>query len=375
MADRKGQEETYAARRQRLLGATATDGFVVFDLDRTMPAHIDHVSLLYLTGYTGEGALLVLPDEEILMTDSRYVEQAQREAPSLTIEHVEGDYLADIASRVNERGISRLGYAAWRMTDYVARRLDEATDAAFIAARDPVADLRLIKDDVELASLRRAIDIAEGALVETVAGARAGMTEQELADELGAAMRRRGSERASFAGTVAFGANASLPHYRPGMIPCALKEGDFVLIDFGGVIDGYVSDITRTYVFGEPTDKQREIYDLVLRSVEAGIAAIRDGAKASEPHRLASEVIEASPYAEHVFLSPLGHGVGLEVHEMPKMGPGFDEPLRAGMVSTVEPGIYIPEVGGVRIEETVLVTEHGCEVLNTIPRDRLIRIP
>ena len=173
---------------------------------------------------------------------------------------------------------------------------------------------------------------------------------------------------------VAGGPTAALPHYRPSLNARALQRGDFLLIDFGAIVDGYASDITRTFVVGQATEKQNEIYALVLESMQTGIDAMRAGVPGDVPHEAAKQIILDSPYAKDIFLSPLGHGVGLEVHELPKMGLNRGEILEPGMVVTVEPGIYIPGYGGVRIEDTVLVTESGCEVLTSFPNETLIEV-
>ena len=201
-----------------------------------------------------------------------------------------------------------------------------------------------------------------------------GVNEVDVAFQFGLLMRDLGSERVSFEMTVASGENSSLPHYRPSLGRRALEEGDFLLFDFGARVGGYCSDMTRTFVVGEASERQREIYDWVRRAADAGLDALRAGVSGSEVHRVASEVIEGSPYEEYVFLSPVGHGVGLEVHELPKMGPDNPELLEPGMVVTMEPGIYIPGFGGVRIEDIALITEDGCELLTSFPRDQLVEI-
>jgi len=201
-----------------------------------------------------------------------------------------------------------------------------------------------------------------------------GMSEADVAATLTSKLRELGSDRVAFGPTVASGPNSALPHYRPSLNPRVLQHGDFLLVDFGAVVDGYVSDITRTFVVGEGKDKQREIYAIVLESLLEGIGAMRAGIPGDIPHEAAKRVIEASPYAKDIFLSPLGHGVGLEVHELPKMGLNKGEILEPGMVVTVEPGIYIPGYGGVRIEDTVRVTESGCEVLTSFSKKTLIEV-
>lgn len=365
----------YSKRQEALLGGIDADAFLVFDLDRILPSDIDRVSLFYLTGYTGEGALLVFHDDEpVLLTDSRYLEQAKREVPSLCLVHAEGDYLTEIATTVKEKGIRRLGFASWRMSHYVVGRLDEIPAVNLIATEDPIRRLRAVKDEEEIEFIRRATRISEEALGRLIKKIKVGMNEVAVAFQLGLLMHDLGSERVSFDITVASGENSSLPHYRPSLGRRTLTDGDFLLVDFGARVNGYCSDMTRTFVVGQPSDKQRDIYDWVRRATDAGLDALRAGVPGSEVHRASSEVIERSPYKEHIFLSPVGHGVGLEGHELPKMGPQNPELLEPGMVVTMEPGIYIPGFGGVRIEDIALITEDGYDLLTSFSREELIEI-
>jgi Xaa-Pro aminopeptidase len=364
----------YAARRGRLLEGKAVDGFLVFDLDRTMPSHMDLSNMQYLSGYTGEAALLITHDETVILTDSRYLEQAEKQVPELPLIHAELKYYDELAQAIGEWGLKRIGYASWRTTDYVIGRLREIPGTEWVPFEDPVTQLRAVKDADEIAALREAIRLAEEALTDLRDTVRVGMNEVDIADRLTAKLREFGSERVAFGPTVASGPNSALPHYRPSLNPRDLQRGDLLLIDFGAIVDGYVSDITRTFVVGEADEKQRQIYGLVLESMQVGVEAMRPGVAGDVPHEAAKQVILDSPYAKDIFLSPLGHGVGLEVHELPKMGLNVGEILEPGMVVTVEPGIYIPGYGGVRIEDTVLVTETGTEVLTSFPNETLIAV-
>lgn len=366
--------ETYRARRRELLKRTEGMPYLVFDLDRTMPHGMDQVSLRYLTGYTGEGALLLAGDDAVLLIDSRYLEQAERQVPQLRRVHAESDYLDDMEPILEELGVEKLGFSSWRMTDYVVREIARRTGVEMTPFRDPVGELRVCKDEAELATLRRAAEIAEAALVKLMPSLRPGINEVDIAFEFTALMQDLGADGAAFGPTVASGPNSALPHYRPSLGRRTLESGDFLLFDFGVLVDGYISDISRTFVIGEASDKQREIYGLVNEALDAGLASLRAGVPGREVHRAASRVIEASPYADYIFLSPLGHGVGLEVHETPRMGPQMEAPLKQGTVVTVEPGIYIPGFGGVRIEEMAVVTDAGYEILSSLPRADLIEL-
>jgi len=364
----------YKNRQKRLLDGVDADAFLVFDLDRILPGGIDSVSLFYLTGYTGEGALLCCGGESVLLTDSRYLEQAQREVPELSLRHAEADYLAEIAAAVKDLGIRRLAFASWRMSHFVVNRLEEVCEVELVETEDPIRWLRAVKDAHEIDCIHRATKLSEEALTELLAEIRVGMNEVDVAFRFGLLLREKGSERVSFEMTVASGENSSLPHYRPSLGRRTLKEGDFLLFDFGARVGGYCSDMTRTFVVGKASEKQREIYDQVRRATDAGLDALRAGVPGFEVHQAASTVIEESVYKDHIFLSPVGHGVGLEVHELPKMGLENPEVLEPGMVVTMEPGIYIPGYGGVRIEDIAVITETGHELLTRFPRDRLIEI-
>ncbi len=305
----------------------------------------------------------------MLLTDSRYLEQAEREVPELPLRHAEGDYLAEIAAAVKVKGIRRLAFASWRMSHCVVGWLGVVAGVDLIATEDPILRMRSVKDQEEIEFIRRATRISEEALTQLVAEITAGVNEVDVAFQFGVLMRVLGSERVSFEVTVASGEKTLLPYYRPSLGRRTLGEGDF-----WAQVSGYCSDMTRTFVVGEASEKQREIYDCVRRSTDAGLDALRAGVFGSEVHWAAGEVIEGSPYKEYIFLSPVGHGVGLEVHELPKLGPDKPEVLESGMAVTMEPGIYIFGLGEVRIEDIALITEDGYELLTNYPRDQLIEI-
>jgi len=363
----------YHQRRNRLINSIDADAFFVFDLDRILPRNIDHENLFYLTGYTGEGALLICRDEAILLTDSRYVEQASKQAGELTLRHAEGDYLAEIAEVIQGKGIQRLAFASWRLTHFVVERLREVKGIELIPITDPVRKMRTTKDTAEIELIRKATKISEEALTALIEEIEVGMNEVDIAIRFGELIREKGADRLPFDMTVAAGPNSSLPHYRPTMGRRRIAGGDLLLFDFGAMVNQYCSDMTRTFVVENATSKQQSIYNWVLQATEASLSMLRAGVAGQEVHQAAVDVILDSPYKDYVFLSPVGHGVGLEVHELPRMGldPGLLEP---GMVVTIEPGIYIPDFGGVRIEDVAVVTDDGYELLTSFPRDRLMEI-
>ena len=331
----------------------------------------DLVSQRYLTGFTGEGALLLSERGSLLLTDSRYTEQARREVPGLAPKEVKGKYVAAVATAINELRVSRVAFAAKRMSHYWVQRLDEQAGAEMIALDDPVGGLRRVKHPEEMERIRRATKLAEAALTELLPKIEAGQSEQELALELELIMRRNGAEKAAFDLIVASGENSAHPHHRPQKR--RLQKGDLLLFDIGAQVDGYCCDLTRVFAVGEAPARALKIYGLVLRANRAGVAAVKAGASGKAVDAVARQVIDEGGHKEH-FGHGVGHGVGLEVHEAPSLSSVSEDTLETGMVVTVEPGVYLPGFGGIRIEDLVVVTKDGCEVLTSFPRDRLIEV-
>lgn len=353
-------------RRTRLMDRIGGDGFLTINLEGS-----DAVSLFYLTGFTGEGALLLSRDGTILLTDSRYTEQAGREVPQLEIYETKKGYLDEVTTAINARSIGRLAIGAKRMSHYLVEQLQKKVETEIVALNDPVADLRTTKEPKELEKIEAATRLTEAALNELIDEMKIGMSEQELALRLEFIIREKGAEGVSFDLIVAAGENSALPHYRPG--ERKLKQGDLLLLDIGARLDGYCSDMTRVFAIGDPSNQAQEIYSLVLQANRAGIAAVRPGLSGVEVDAAAREVIVAADHGDH-FGHGLGHGVGLEVHEPPRLSPLSKDELKPGMVVTVEPGVYIPGFGGVRIEDLIVVTEEGCRTITAYPRDRLISV-
>ncbi len=353
----------YATRREALLSRIDADGFLVFNLEGS-----DWVSMYYLTGFTGEGGLLVTADETLLITDSRYTEQAEREVPDLPLHQVQKTYEEEVAEGIKKLGIKRLSLSARRTSHYMVTRLGELVEVEIVPKEDPVGELRRIKDADEIERIREATRVTEESLSTLLKEVKIGMTERELALRLEWLMRTRGAEKVSFDLIIAAGENSSLPHYQPG--DRKLREGDLLLCDIGARVDHYCSDMTRVFSIGKPAGKAEEIYDLVLRANRAGVAALRAGVTGVDVDAAARKVIADAGHKEH-FGHGLGHGVGLEVHEGPRLSPLSKDTLEPGMVVTVEPGVYLPGFGGVRIEDLLVVTEDGCESITRFPRDRL----
>jgi len=326
----------------------------------------------YLSGFTGSaGYLLITPREAVLATDFRYVEQAGQQAPLYRVVRIGADpsWLADLA---RDLGLRRIAFEAHHLTVAQHRAFAEALKRAFpqdgpalVGTMGVVERLRAVKEPGERARIERACEIADRALLEVAEALRPGMTEREVAWRLERRMRELGAEAVAFEVIVASGPHSALPHHRPTDRP--LREGEPIVIDLGARYEGYCSDMTRTFCLGEPDETFRTIYDTVLSAQLVALATLRPGMTAGEADALAREVIQRAGYGER-FGHALGHGIGLAVHEHPRLGPGSQDPLEPGMVFTVEPGIYLPGWGGVRIEDTVLLEGEGVRPLNRVPK-------
>src|SRR3954453_13706722 len=368
-----------AAERRGVLRATAAargwDAVLVTNL----------LNVRYLTGFTGSnGALLVRTDPspahpaDVFGTDGRYTTQAGTQVPDVEL-LIDRSTVAGLAAEAVRRGGGRIGYESHDVTvDGLAALESVLVDAAaggtvpeLTSVRRAVEAQRAVKDDDEIDPLPRACAIADRALAELAAeGAlRPGRTEQQVGRELDARMLALGAEAPSFETIVAAGANSAIPHHRPDATE--LRAGDFLKLDFGATVDGYHSDMTRTVVLGEPADWQREIYALVAAAQAAGRAALAIGTDVVAVDKAAREVIAEAGHAEH-FTHGLGHGVGLEIHEAPSIGPLGAGTLAAGMAVTVEPGVYLPGHGGVRIEDTLVVTADAPELLALTSKELLV---
>lgn len=356
--------ERQARRRERLIR-----GFRKQQIDALLVRSESNVS--YLTGFTGDSSVLVLmPDRALMVSDGRYTEQLQRECPEIEahIRPVSQLMVPCLAEVLKTLGLKRVGFEPEHLcvADY-----DELKGQAEGVELRPVSGrveaLRALKDRIEVQAIRLAIESAERAFTIARAGLRLDETEKDLADLIEAAMRRTGASGASFPPIVAVGEHAALPHYRPSEAT-ALGQADFVLIDWGATRGGYKSDLTRVLVTGKVTSKFTNVYRSVLSAQQQAIAVIRPGVKAGEVDRVARSALEEAgfgPYFEH----GLGHGLGLEIHEAPRLRKDSETLLQAGMVITIEPGVYLPGWGGIRIEDDILVTPDGHEVLTHVPRE------
>jgi Xaa-Pro aminopeptidase len=332
------------------------------------------VNVRYLSGFTGSNAaLLIRADDEtpVLATDGRYRTQAAQQAPDaeIVIERACGPFLA---GRAAADGVGRLGFESHVVTvdgfDALAR---EAGDVELVRAAGMVEALREIKDAGEIALLRLACEAADAALTDLVnnGGLRPGRTERQVSRELESLMLDHGADGVSFETIVAAGANSAIPHHRP--TDAVLAAGDFVKIDFGALVCGYHSDMTRTFVLGPAAQWQLDLYELVAAAQQAGRDAVRPGVALREVDAASRQVIADAGYAD-CFTHGLGHGVGLEIHEAPGISAAAAGTLLAGSAVTVEPGVYLPDRGGVRIEDTLVVGETAPDLLTQFPKELAI---
>lgn len=325
----------------------------------------------YLSGFAGEGFLVVSGEGAWLVTDGRYEEEAAAGAGdgwTVVSYRREGELKERLQALAAGAGWRRLGFEAAHTTVARRRWLEEALPGVELDPREGlVEELRRVKDPDELARIGRALALAEEAFRELLAGVRPGRTERDLALELEFTLRRRGAE-VSFPPIVASGPRTSLPHARPG--ERRLEAGDLLLVDFGARWEGYCSDTTRMVTVGPADPRQREVHAAVVAAHAAARAAIRPGVTGGEVDAAARAVLREAGLEER-FLHGTGHGVGLEIHEAPRLSPDREDRLEEGMVVTVEPGVYLPGWGGVRVEDLVLVTAEGGRSLNTLPQELL----
>lgn len=324
----------------------------------------------YLSGFTGSDGTVVLGRDACwFLTDSRYTTQASHQVTGFpTIEYrVKLDGITEL---VRDRGFRRIGFEAEHTTVAVYESLrQKLPEVDLVPIGEELGQLRLIKDPAECELLSRVARIASDALLAILPRVKPGAIERDIAIELEFAMRRAGAENASFDFIVASGERGALPHGRAG--DKVLVAGELVTIDFGAVLEGYCSDETVTVAVGTPDDRQREVYGIVKEAHDRAIAAVRPGVELREIDRVARSYIEEQGYGAY-FGHGLGHGVGLEVHERPVVSPRGEGVVAAGMVFTIEPGIYIPDWGGVRIEDTVIVTDDGCRPITMVPKELMI---
>ncbi len=331
----------------------------------------------YLEGYTGsECYLLAARSGRWLIADPRYAEQAGQECRTATVvphRDPHPPYAEVIATLAREQGLKAVGFekAVLNYGQYEAITAALGQVASFLPTENIVEQLRRVKSPDEIGLIRAASALADRALEAALASVREGMSEAELARELEHCLVQAGADGVAFPTIAAFGARSSQPHAVPSP-EVHLQRGDFILIDYGALHHGYRSDTTRTFVLGRADARQQEVYAAVLDSQLKGIAAVRPGVCGREPDAASREYLRALGFPE--FGYGVGHGVGLEIHELPFLSKKCEDTLEPGLVVTVEPGVYLPGWGGIRIEDTVLVTASGSECLTRFPKDRLLEL-
>ncbi len=356
------QTTTRADRLADLVAERGLDALLVTGL----------ANVRWLTGFTGSSALALVgagPDGvRVFLTDFRYLTQSAEQVPEVWAKDIAQELLPAVGARLPEGDALRVGFddAALSVRDHdkLAKSLREGVE--LVAAGGAVEELRAIKDETELQAIRAAARLADTALEEVLERGLAGRTERDVAFDLELTMRRLGAQAISFPPIVAGGAHGALPHAEPRDV--VIEPGQLVVVDWGAQLDAYASDCTRTFATGELDPRDAEVYELVRHAQEEALAALRPGLTGREVDAVAREIIDAAGHAEH-FGHGLGHGVGLEVHETPRLSKRSDDRLAAGHVVTVEPGVYVPGAAGVRIEDLVAVTEDGHEVLSSLPKE------
>jgi Xaa-Pro aminopeptidase len=331
------------------------------ELDRMLVTDLTNVR--YLTGFTGtNGAAICGPGVRIFLTDFRYTERAAAEVSGWECVTLGGDWLGGIAERL----VGKVGFEDDHVSVRSLSKLEEklAGGVEPVAAGGAVEALRRVKDEVELAAIAEASKLADAALAATVEDGFVGKTERTVADAFEARVRAAGGEP-SFDTIVAAGPNGAQPHAEPG--PQVIGRGQLIVFDMGAKLDGYCSDGTRTYATGDPGEEGRRVYATVLAAQQAALEAIRPGEKGEDVDAAARKVIDDAGHGEH-FGHGLGHGVGLDIHEGPRLSLRSDDVLAADEVVTVEPGIYLAGDLGVRIEDLVVITDDGLRNLSSLPK-------
>jgi Xaa-Pro aminopeptidase len=330
----------------------------------------DLVNVRWLTGFTGSNAAAVVGREgsRRFVTDFRYLTQSAEEVDPAWEREIAIDLLAGVVKGLPGSGELRLAFDDAHMSVKDHGRLESMLRAGIelVPAGGAIETLRAVKDADELEAIRAAARLADDALTEVLGRGLVGRTERDVALDLEFTMRRMGAQAASFPPIVAAGEHGALPHATPRDMP--IPAGTLVVVDWGAQLDGYASDCTRTYATGDIDPRDGQVYELVLQAQEAALAAVRPGPTGREVDAVARSIIDAAGHAEH-FGHGLGHGVGLDVHEGPRLSKQGEAALAAGMVVTVEPGVYVPGAVGVRIEDLVIVTDDGAEVVSSLPKE------
>lgn len=332
----------------------------------------DDISIFYFTGLpNSEGSLLITQDESYLLVDFRYIEVAENTVKTSKVvmfsnpydvlnELISANDIGEILLESDKVTLSKYN----EMKKYIKADLKDSNELS-----ESINSLRLIKTEDEIDKLKKAQNIAEKAYLEVLKIVKPGITERQIALELEYLMKKNGAEKIAFDLITVTGKKTSLPHGVPSDVE--VKNGDFITFDIGAVYEGYHSDMTRTVAVGDVSDEQKKIYDIVLKAHLEGLKAVKAGVSGYDVDKVCRDIISDAGYGDY-FGHGTGHGVGLEIHEEPRVSPKGETILKPGMVITVEPGIYLPDKFGVRIEDTVLVTEDGYETFAHMPKELII---
>ncbi len=324
-------------------------------------------NMRYFSGFAGgEGAVLITKNNKFLFTDSRYIEQAEKETDGFILTET-NDWIKSVGEIIVKESLERIAFEDDVVSAGQYKRLDEvAKNCELVFCSGEVNSLRMIKTPDELKKIQQAEELGCKAFEHILGFIKPGVSEKDIAFEIEYFMRKHGAEKTSFDTIAISGARTSLPHGVP--TEKKIEKGDFVTLDFGCVLDGYCSDMTRTVVVGKATEEQKKIYNTVKIAQQMALDFIKSGIKGCDADKVARDYIASKGYGEY-FRHSLGHGVGLLVHELPNLSPRSEMVLLPNMVVSCEPGIYIPDFGGVRIEDLVCVTKDGCQNLSPVTKE------
>lgn len=326
-------------------------------------------NLRYLTGFTGSAGLLIVEERgATFYTDGRYTLQAAEEVKSARLVAARRGALEAVLGRLRRSRHRRIGFETGLGYQQYQRLVEELGSKRLRPVRSAVEDLRLVKDEREIAAVKASVELNSKVFDDVLPLVRVGLAERDLAAEIEFRMRRRGAEKPAFETIVAGGPRSALPHARPTARP--LGKNEFLLLDLGAILDGYVSDMTRTVFLGSANGPARSLYSTVQEAQQKAREAVRAGVSCAAVDRAARHPIASRGWGKF-FPHSTGHGVGIEIHEMPRIAAREKTILPAGALVTIEPGVYLPGLGGVRIEDVVVVREGGAEVLTPTPRELL----
>lgn len=335
---------------------------------------VTDANIRYLTGFTGSDSYVIITgNNKYFITDGRYVEQAEKECPGFKVinwRQISKRISRAIGEIIKDSKVQSLGFEKNHMTfEFYTNLAEEVEELQLIPTKGVVESIRYVKDDEEIQKIKKACEISENALGKTLEFIKPGVTEKEIAAELEYRIKKQGADGVGFDTILISGKRTSLLHGNPSNKK--IEYGDFITIDFGAKYDGYICDMTRTVVVGRADEEQKKVYEMIKEALQYATDSIKANISSMIPLKRAKGIVEESGYLDHYYPN-LGHGVGLILHEEPFMGPAAEYILEENCVITVEPGIYIPDWGGVRIEDMVLVTKEGVEILTKSPKELMI---